>query len=182
MPKIIDEINQIIEVIKSDYSTCSFKEDYDYGDITRIVVKHLKKVTQDGGAFSTVIIPNNKTWCIKLVDKEYSSYYLKYIKHCIKHPHKNLPKIHKIWKLSPVNNTCLVFMEKLYPLPHNTYNKVMEDIFENNDENISKFNYHPCAKILYRMIKHYNVDLDLHGNNFMKRKNGSWVLTDPVVG
>ena len=107
--------------------------------------------------------------------------------------HQNLSAVPRIkGKYIRINDqTYAVRMEKLYPVNRDELHKLLETLrqfFKTDDpsgyqDQIDKLNeeYPDIAAVMEQLTKLGKFYIDLHEDNIMQRKDGSLVITDPLV-
>lgn len=160
------------------------------------------------GQFGVVFSAPDKNYVIKVNNGLYDGAYLDFATWCSKQNNIHLPKIGKIRNFD--EKSYFVFIEKLEEVSINIkdnnfskFNIILVNILKEickgrlsrsffifdyieplvNDVNLAEEIY-DCLSILSKFVKEYNVniddEMDLHVNNFMKRRDGTIVITDPV--
>ena len=147
------------------------------------------------GYFSYVYEHPDKSYVMKITilpDPGYAEY-VKLIK---SHPNKYFPKISDMRVLKIHNSDYYVYLiEKLKTIPkyiRNTYSRAINQIISNPDRSIN--NLFPegvpevitrnsdlvaALKLIRSYARHTGYSIDLHGENIMKREDGTLVITDP---
>lgn len=158
----------------------------------------------DSGSFGRVYEhPTNPNLVVKLVSHDPA--YMEFIKYAVKYGNKNpwFPKVVLPIKTAKVSKTSgkevtvhFIFQERLYPLKRSDLKSLEFALFEPDEvltrDKLFSFpkkisltnskNFPPSVlqvRSVLRQLLKQGFKLDLRVDNFMKRKNGQYVLIDP---
>ena len=123
--------------------------------------------------------------------------YLEFLKEAIKHKNNPwFPKVYKVvlYGIPDENHKYLsVYMERLYSFGYRPLtgqeSSLIESLIEYRNEFIKLFgqsmerkarkDFEEMLRVMERLQRRYG--LDMHNGNIMRRKNGQFVITDPVA-
>jgi len=141
------------------------------------------------GAYGVVFEKPGYPWVFKVFNNDPGYFtYLNFARN-----NQNLSAVPRIkGKFIRINdNTYSVRMEKLYPVNRDELHNLLETLrqfFKTDDpvgyqDQIDKLNeeYPDIAAVMERLTKLGKFYIDLHSDNIMQRKDGSLVITDPLV-
>jgi hypothetical protein len=143
------------------------------------------------GALSNVFGNSKKSYVLK-INKQPDPAFQSFVNLIKKYPNKHFPKISDMKEYKVGKKKYYVYMiEKLYKvrdefikdLIYSYANGNPIDVMRTNADYLEYLNKHPSLKqaldILIKNEKRHRIDL--HSDNFMKRKDGTIVLTDPYA-
>lgn len=164
-----------------DFSRCK-----DYEDAQRLIRKLGFRRYIDDGVYSQVFINNNRDYVVRVTSSEHDCWPA-YARWAMKRSRsKYVPKIYQVVDLPDGTNVGVI--ERLIPLTDHESPPTWGWIQSSSDvdENIK---YWPGY--LRRLIRdihrifvesgEYDAEIDIHIDNVMKRKDGTWVITDPIA-
>lgn len=162
-----------------DFSACKDEE-----DVHRLAAKAGFRRRITDGAYSIVLINNNRHYVVRIshIDDAWHTYAQWAMK---KSRSKYVPKIYQLHELS--DGTSVGVVERLYPLSDDERPSSFVWI-QTSWEFKHRLEYWPVhLRPLIRNIHRLFVqdspydEIDIHDDNVMKRKDGTWIITDPIA-
>ena len=206
LSKITEESNNSANQVPSMLSAAQNKNGYDLTSIAKYVSTHGGTVLGKG-SWGIVLMHPNWKYVLKIFKGDVP--YLKYVRLCIKHPRPSFPVFYDLpRKIKPASGLKLpsnkllyaVKMEKLKEITTSEFRKIEHHLlyalrairlgrdFKNQVAETDAQN--PKLKQLKEdfLFLREKIDgfdefgkLDLHEFNIMKRENGEYVLSDPLM-
>jgi hypothetical protein len=196
-PKLSDYASEYLADRDNTYGSDS-SYDYTYDKKFEHKMAELGWKFLDNGKFASVFFNPKKNYVVKLTFREDTGY-ARYVRVLQGNPNPHFPKISAVKTLTfGETNYYIYLIERLYPISNKDRREYYRDSFQSilnfpkkSLKEIFRQHYDsPIPDILaenpklvqaLRIIGN-NVEngwLDLHADNFMKRKDGTIVLTDP---
>lgn len=143
----------------------------------------------DGGAYSNVYTNSRKPYVLK-INTEFDPAFQRFVNLIKKYPNKHFPQISDMKEYKVGRKKYYIYMiEKLYKVKDQFISSLIRDYTDYNGDDLENIDtdyleylnkhkdFWAALNIIIKNQKDYEIDL--HNDNFMKRKNGTIVLTDP---